>query len=61
MVFGSAWMTLVVSAGTAKAAGRHVPPVIAAPVVLAALLLGNLADMAYGNKLNRVVKEAEYI
>lgn len=32
-----------------------------APVVIGALVLGNMADLAYGNKLNRVVKEAEYI
>jgi hypothetical protein len=60
-IFGSAWATLVVGAGTAKAMGRNVPPILGAPVVIGALVLGNVADMAYGNKLNRVVKEAEYI
>jgi hypothetical protein len=60
-IFGSAWATLVVGAGTAKAMGRNVPPILGAPVVIGVLVLGNLADMAYGNKLNRVVKEAEYI
>jgi hypothetical protein len=60
-IFGSAWATLVVGAGTAKAMGRNVPPIVGAPVVIGALVLGNMADMAYGNKLNRAVKEAEYI
>jgi hypothetical protein len=60
-IFGSAWATLVVGAGTAKAMGRIVPPMLGAPVVIGVLVLGNMADMAYGNNLNRVVKEAEYI
>jgi hypothetical protein len=60
-IFGSAWVTLVVGAGTAKAMGRNVPPILGAPVVIGAFVLGNMVDMAYGNKLNRVVKEAEYI
>lgn len=60
-IFGSAWAALVMGAVSAKAAGRAVPPLVSAPVVIGALVLGNLADMAYGNKLNRVVKEAEYI
>lgn len=60
-IFGSAWATLVVGVGSAKAMGRAVPPTAGIPIVLGGLVLGNLADMAYGNKLNRVVKEAEYI
>jgi len=60
-IFGSAWAALVTGAVTAKAAGRAVPPLVGVPVVIGALVLGNLADMAYGNKLSRVVKEAEYI
>lgn len=31
------------------------------PVVVGGLVLGNIADMAYGNKLARVSKEAEHI
>lgn len=31
------------------------------PIVIGSLVLGNMADMAYGNKLARVTKEAEYI
>jgi len=60
-IFGSAWTTLVTGAVGAKLAGRTVPPLVGVPVVVGALVLGNMADMAYGNKLNRVVKEAEYI
>ena len=61
MIFGSAWLTLVTGAGVAHVMGRPVPPVVGAPIVVGGLLLGNLADLAYGNKLNRVVNEAEYI
>ena len=62
MIFGSAWLTLVTGAGVAHVMGRPVPPVVVgAPIVVGGLLLGNLADLAYGNKLNRVVNEAEYI
>ena len=60
-IFGTAWFALVGGATTAKAMGRQVPPIIAAPIVVGALVLGNIADMAYGNKLQRVNKEAEYI
>ena len=37
------------------------PPVAGVPIVIGALMLGNMADMAYGNKLQRVTKEAEYL
>ena len=60
-IFGSAWGTLVAGAVGAKAAGRHVPPILGVPIVAGGLVLGNLADMAYGNKLVRVAKEAEHI
>mmetsp|Transcript_19408 Transcript_19408/g.41794 ORF Transcript_19408/g.41794 Transcript_19408/m.41794 type:complete len:167 (-) Transcript_19408:49-549(-) len=59
--FGSAWLTLVTGSSLAHAMGRPVPPVVGVPIVIGALALGNIADMAYGNKLNRVVNEAEYI
>mmetsp|Transcript_1534 Transcript_1534/g.2094 ORF Transcript_1534/g.2094 Transcript_1534/m.2094 type:complete len:100 (+) Transcript_1534:1-300(+) len=41
--------------------GRQVPHLLMVPVVVGGLALGNLADMAYGNKLARVGKEAELI
>ena len=61
MIFGSAWGTLVTGVATARVMGRPVPPVAGVPIVIGALLLGNMADMAYGNKLQRVTKEAQYI
>jgi len=45
----------------AKLAGRNVPPVVGVPIVAGGIILGNIADMAYGNKLLRVAKEAEHI
>ena len=47
--------------GIARATGRAVPGLVGVPIVVGGLVLGNIADMAYGNKLNRVVSEAEYI
>ena len=60
-IFGSAWATFVGVATVAKLAGRNVPPTTGIPIVLGGLVLGNIADMAYGNKLARVSKEAEHI
>jgi Uncharacterised conserved protein (DUF2368) len=60
-IFGSAWASLVTGTVAAKALGRQVPPLVGVPLVVGALVLGNMADMAYGNKLNRVTKEAEHI
>jgi hypothetical protein len=60
-IFGSLWLTLVSGIGIARVAGKPVPSMAGVPVVLGAVVLGNLADMAYGNKLQRVNKEAEYI
>jgi hypothetical protein len=60
-IFGSAWLTLVTGVSVAKAAGRHVPGILGIPVLVGGLVLGNMADLAYGNKLQRVCREAEYI
>ena len=60
-VFGSVWLTGVTVASLAKLAGKPVPSFAAVPAIVGAIALGNLADMAYGNKLQRVNKEAEYI
>jgi hypothetical protein len=60
-IFGTAWGTLVSGVAMARLAGKHVPPVAGVPIVIGGLVLGNVADMAYGNKLARVTKEAEYI
>ena len=60
-IFGTAWGTLVSGVAMARLAGKHVPPVAGVPIVIGGLVLGNVADMAYGNKLARVTKEVEYI
>lgn len=60
-IFGSAWALLVSGASIAKMAGKPVPPATAVPIVAGGLFLGNLFDMAYGNKLARVNREAEHI
>jgi len=60
-IFGSAWATFTTGVVTARTLGRAVPPVAFVPVVVGGLVLGNMADMAYGNKLQRVTKEAEKI
>lgn len=53
--------SLFAGLSVAKLAGRPVPSVAVVPVVVGGFLLGNMADMAYGNKLARVTKEAEHI
>jgi UDP-N-acetylenolpyruvoylglucosamine reductase len=60
-IFGSLWLTLVSGAGAAKIAGRAVPGMVGIPIVVGGVLLSNLADLAYGNKLQRVCNEVEYI
>lgn len=60
-IFGSLWLTLVGGVGAATMAGRKVPGILGLPVVAGAVVLGNMADLAYGNKLQRVCREAEYI
>jgi hypothetical protein len=60
-IFGSLWLTLTTGVTTATLLKKPVPHVAFVPVVVGGVLLGNLADMAYGNKLARVNKEAEHI
>lgn len=60
-IFGSVWLTFVTGVGAARMAGRTVPGVVGVPILVGAVVLGNIADMAYGNKLQRIVREAEYI
>ena len=60
-IFGSLYVTGVSGIGFAKLAGKPVPGFAAVPCVIGGVLLGNMFDMAYGNKLQRVCKEAEYI
>jgi len=60
-VFGSVWLTFVSAVTVAKVMKKPVPPMVGVPVVVGAVVLGNIADMAYGNKLQRVNKEAAFI
>lgn len=60
-VFGSAYGVFATGVVTAKALGKKVPPLAGVPLVVGGLALGNLYDLAYGNKLLRVAKEAESI
>ena len=60
-IFGSIYATFVSGLGVAKMAGKPVSHLAGIPVVIGAVVLGNMADMAYGNKLGRVCQEAEYI
>lgn len=60
-IFGSLWLTLVTGVTTAHLAGKKLPGLLGVPVVVGGVVLGNLADLAYGNKLQRVTREAEYI
>ena len=60
-VFGSLWLTFTAGVSVAHLMKKPVPPVAGVPIVIGAVFLGNIADMAYGNKLMRVNKEAPYI
>ena len=60
-IFGSVWLTFVSGITVAAIMRRPIPHVASVPVVLGAIVLGNVADMAYGNKFARVNKEAEFI
>jgi Uncharacterised conserved protein (DUF2368) len=60
-IFGSLYVVNVIGLGIAKIAGKPVPNLVVLPVLGSGVLLGNLFDMAYGNKMGRVCKEAEYI
>jgi Uncharacterised conserved protein (DUF2368) len=60
-VFGSIWLTYATTLTLATIAKRPVPSFAAVPLVIGGIALGNMADMAYGNKLARVNKEASYI
>ena len=60
-IFGSLWLTLVAGVSVTRIAGRPVPTAVGIPIVVGAVVLGNIADFAYGNKLQRVTREAEYI
>ncbi|CAB9526545.1 expressed unknown protein [Seminavis robusta] len=60
-IYGSIYATGVTGLLTARIAGRPVPHLAAIPVLGGGIVLGNMFDMAYGNKMARVCREAEYI
>ena len=61
-IFGSVYLTFVTGLTTAKLLlKKPVPTIAGIPVVIGGVMLSNLIDMAYGNKLGRINKEAEYI
>jgi hypothetical protein len=60
-VFGSIWLTYCSGLIIAAIAKRPVPSPAAIPLIVGGILLGNMADIAYGNKLARVNKEAAYL
>eukprot|EP00293_Proteomonas_sulcata_P019220 CAMPEP_0184314160 /NCGR_PEP_ID=MMETSP1049-20130417/71759_1 /TAXON_ID=77928 /ORGANISM="Proteomonas sulcata, Strain CCMP704" /LENGTH=117 /DNA_ID=CAMNT_0026631937 /DNA_START=39 /DNA_END=392 /DNA_ORIENTATION=+ len=61
MWFGSLYGTFLTGVTGAALRGKKLPEIVAVPLVLGGFGLINLADMAYGTKLTRVVKEAEHI
>jgi Uncharacterised conserved protein (DUF2368) len=61
LIFGTVWGIFTTCLVTGYMVRRPIPVAATIPTVVGALVLGNIADMAYGNKLTRVVKEAEYI
>lgn len=60
-IFGSAYTLFLTGVATAKIAGKNLPHTVGIPIFAGGLFLGNLADMAYGNKFARINKEAEHI
>ena len=60
-IFGSIYLTFVGGVSVAKILKKPVPNLVGIPIVIGGIMLGNLIDMAYGNKLARVNKEAQHI
>jgi hypothetical protein len=58
--YGGLYAGIFSIAVPAALAGKA-PKVVLAPALVGGFMLINMADMAYGNKLQRVVSEAEYI
>ena len=59
--FGGLYTFFLTALSTAKLAKKPVPALAALPVVVGAFGLVNMWDVAYGSKMSRVVKEAEFI
>mmetsp|Transcript_26207 Transcript_26207/g.53265 ORF Transcript_26207/g.53265 Transcript_26207/m.53265 type:complete len:137 (-) Transcript_26207:258-668(-) len=61
MWFGGLYTVFLTGLGVGAIARKPIPPAVGVPVILGGFGLANMADMAYGTKLARVVKEAEHI
>eukprot|EP01134_Creolimax_fragrantissima_P007287 CFRG7287T1 len=61
MWYGSLYAGFVASVAVGVMARQPVPKFAAIPIVVGGFALGNIYDIAYGNKLQRVVAEAEYM
>jgi len=61
VVFGTPYALFLTTVTARLALGKHVPGFAAVPAIVGGLVLGNVADMAYGNKMARVLGEAEAI
>jgi hypothetical protein len=61
MWFGSLYSIFITGLSSAILLKKSVPKVVALPVVLGGFGLLNLYDFAYGSKITRVAKEAEFI
>ena len=61
-IFGSFYALLVTGIVSYRIIGKEkITPITGIPLIVGGILLGNMADFAYGNKLARINKEAEYI
>lgn len=58
---GGLYSFFLAGTGLAVAAGQRVPKPVAIPFIVFGVGVANLYDLAYGNKLQRVIKEAEHI
>eukprot|EP00470_Lotharella_oceanica_P002142 CAMPEP_0170170126 /NCGR_PEP_ID=MMETSP0040_2-20121228/3081_1 /TAXON_ID=641309 /ORGANISM="Lotharella oceanica, Strain CCMP622" /LENGTH=165 /DNA_ID=CAMNT_0010409303 /DNA_START=20 /DNA_END=517 /DNA_ORIENTATION=- len=59
--YGGLYATFITGVSLAKISGKPVPAIAAVPAVIGGFMLTNMYDMAYGTKLQRIVKEAEYM
>jgi hypothetical protein len=61
MWFGTLYSLFITGLSTAMILKKPIPKAAAIPVILGGFGLLNIYDFAYGSKITRVAKEAEYI